>query len=48
MSSTPAFYSVNEVAKPAAKRVHHNHNSCPPGSGSPARAVTGCTKTVIV
>ena len=36
MSSTPAFYSINEVKKPAANRVHHNNNTCPPGRDIPS------------
>jgi hypothetical protein len=35
MPSTPAFYSINEVKKPAANRVHHNNSACPPGRDIP-------------
>jgi len=31
-----AFHSVHEAAKPAGKRVHHNHKSCPSGKEIPA------------
>ena len=30
------FYSVNEAAKPAANRVHHNNSLCPSGRDIPA------------
>jgi hypothetical protein len=36
MSKVPAFHSVNEAKKPAANRVHHNDNTCPPGRDIPA------------
>ena len=29
------FYSVNEVLKPASKRVYHNNSDCPPGRDIP-------------
>ncbi len=29
MPKVPAFHSVNEVAKPAAMREHHNNSECP-------------------
>jgi hypothetical protein len=29
------FHSINEAAKPAAKRVHHNNSACPPGRDIP-------------
>jgi hypothetical protein len=35
MAKVPAFYSVNEVSKPADKRVHHNDNTCAPGRDIP-------------
>jgi hypothetical protein len=35
MTSVPAFYSINEVKKPADKRVHHNNGACPPGRDIP-------------
>lgn len=35
MTAVAAFYSVNEVLKPAANRVHHNNNACPPGRDIP-------------
>jgi len=35
MPSTPAFYSINEVKKPEASRVHHNNSACPPGRDIP-------------
>jgi hypothetical protein len=35
MTWTATFYSVNEAQKPAAKRVHHNNNACPPGRDIP-------------
>jgi hypothetical protein len=37
MSQVPAFYSVNEVNKPASQRVHHNNSVCPPGRDIPAK-----------
>ena len=36
MPTVPAFYSINEVLKPAANRVYHNNNTCPPGRDIPA------------
>jgi len=36
MAKVPEFYSVNEINKPAANRVHHNNNSCPSGRDIPA------------
>jgi hypothetical protein len=36
MPKTTAFYSINEDQKPAALRVHHNNNSCPPGRDVPS------------
>ena len=44
MPRTPEFHSVNEVQKPADKRVHHNNSACPPGRDIPQherRAGTG-------
>ncbi len=35
MPATPAFYSINEGAKPAANRVHHNNSACRPGQDIP-------------
>jgi hypothetical protein len=35
MARVPTFYSVNEVKKPAANRVHHNNNACAPGRDIP-------------
>lgn len=35
MTSVPAFYSVNEVNKPAGQRVHHNNGACAPGRDIP-------------
>jgi len=35
MPKVPEFYSVNEVNKPAADRVHHNNSACPPGRDIP-------------
>jgi hypothetical protein len=35
MSYVSPFHSVNEVKKPAAHRVHHNNNVCPPGRDIP-------------
>jgi hypothetical protein len=35
MAKVAAFYSVNEVSKPAEKRVHHNDDTCPPGRDIP-------------
>jgi hypothetical protein len=31
----PAFFSVNEVKKLDANRVHHNNSACPPGHDVP-------------
>jgi hypothetical protein len=36
MSAVPAFYSVNEIKKPAQDRVHHNNGACPPGRDIPS------------
>jgi len=36
MTQVAPFYSVNEALKPAANRVHHNNNACPPGRDIPA------------
>jgi hypothetical protein len=36
VSQVPSFYSINEDKKPAAKRVHHNNNACPPGRDIPS------------
>jgi hypothetical protein len=44
MPQVAAFYSVNEVNKPANLRVHHNNGACPPGRDIPQherRAGTG-------
>lgn len=44
MPSVAAFYSINEVYKPANDRVHHNNDACPPGRDIPQnerRAGTG-------
>jgi len=35
MPRVPEFYSIKEVKKPAANRVHHNNNSCPSGRDIP-------------
>jgi hypothetical protein len=35
MAKVAPFYSVNEVDKPVANRVHHNDNTCPPGRDIP-------------
>ncbi|HEX6799757.1 MAG TPA: hypothetical protein VF116_18755 [Ktedonobacterales bacterium] len=35
MPQVSAFYSVNEVNKPASQRVHHNNNACRPGQDIP-------------
>ena len=35
MPLVPAFYSINEIQKPLALRVHHNNSSCPPGRDIP-------------
>jgi hypothetical protein len=35
MPTIPSFYSVNEAAKPADKRVYHNNSTCPPGRDIP-------------
>ena len=31
MSRVPDFYSINEAARPADKRIYHNEGNCPPG-----------------
>jgi hypothetical protein len=36
MSPISSFYSVNEYAKPASLRVHHNNSSCAPGRDVPS------------
>jgi hypothetical protein len=35
MAKVSPFYSVNEADKRAAKRVHHNDDTCPPGRDIP-------------
>ena len=35
MPRAAAFYSVNEVTKPPANRVHHDNSACPPGRDIP-------------
>ena len=35
MPATAKFYSINEVKKPAALRVHHDNSACPPGRDIP-------------
>jgi hypothetical protein len=35
MPRMAAFYSVNEVKKPAENRVHHNNSACPAGRDIP-------------
>ena len=35
MPKTAQFYSINEAAKPANKRVHHDNSACPPGRDIP-------------
>lgn len=35
MSPVYPFYSINEVLKPASKRVYHNNSACPPGRDIP-------------
>jgi hypothetical protein len=35
MPKVAEFYSINEAVKPAANRVHHNNNTCPPGRDIP-------------
>jgi hypothetical protein len=41
MSYVSPFHSVNEVKKPAAHRVHHNNNACPPGRDIPQWGASG-------
>ena len=36
MPIVPAFYSVNELKKLPAHRVHHNNSLCAPGRDIPA------------
>ena len=36
MPSTSAFYSINEVHKPAASRVYHDNSACPSGRDIPS------------
>jgi hypothetical protein len=36
MPQVNSFHSVNEVKKPAEKRVHHNNSACPPGRDIPS------------
>lgn len=43
MPPTSAFYSINEAAKPAANRVHHNNSACPPGRDIPQHERRGGT-----
>ena len=35
MTKVPAFYSVNEVKKLPADRVHHDNRACRPGQDIP-------------
>jgi hypothetical protein len=35
MPKVSEFYSINEVKKPADKRVHHNNSACAPGRDIP-------------
>ena len=35
MPKVAEFYSINEVKKRAANRVHHNNSACPPGRDIP-------------
>ncbi|MGH9765074.1 MAG: hypothetical protein ACREAC_29920 [Blastocatellia bacterium] len=35
MTKVATFYSINEVSKPPANRVHHNNGACPPGRDIP-------------
>jgi hypothetical protein len=35
MPRITAFHSVNEIAKPADKRVYHDNSTCPPGRDIP-------------
>ena len=35
MPATAVFYSINEVKKQPANRVHHNNSACPPGRDIP-------------
>jgi hypothetical protein len=35
MPRVSEFYSVNEVKKPPANRVHHNNGACAPGRDIP-------------
>jgi hypothetical protein len=37
MTLVPAFYSLNEIHKPATHRVYHNNNACPPGRDIPQK-----------
>ena len=36
MANVYPFYSINEVLKPADKRVHHTNDACPPGRDIPS------------
>ena len=36
MPKVTQFYSVNEAAKPANKRVHHDNGACRPGQDIPS------------
>ncbi len=36
MPTTTAFYSINEVQKAPALRVHHNNSACAPGRNVPS------------
>ncbi|MGH6870868.1 MAG: hypothetical protein ACREHE_05110 [Rhizomicrobium sp.] len=35
MPTTRKFHSINEVKKPAEKRVHHDNSACRPGQDVP-------------
>jgi len=43
MTKVSAFYSINEAAKAANLRVHHNNDACPPGRDIPASERRGGT-----
>jgi hypothetical protein len=36
MAKVAEFHSINEANKPAATRVYHNNDTCPPGRDIPA------------
>lgn len=43
LAQVPAFHSINEIDKPADKRVYHNDDACAPGRDIPKNERRGGT-----